>query len=284
MTGAKGQVGIELLRVRPAGWQVEGFGSDQLDITDASALRATFERERPVLVINAAAYTAVDAAEQDAAAAEAVNARGAGQVAEAAARIGARVIHLSTDFVFDGERATPYAPDDPPRPLSVYGRTKAAGEREVLSLAPGALVLRTAWVYAAHGRNFVLRMLGLMREREVVTVVCDQIGTPTWARSLARAVWAAADRPAATGILHWTDAGVAAWYDFAVAIGEEARALGLLKWPSAVRPVRTGDYAAAARRPAYAVLDTALARQALGIEPVHWRENLRLMLQELAGA
>jgi dTDP-4-dehydrorhamnose reductase len=127
-------------------------------------------------------------------------------------------------------------------------------------------------------------MLGLMREREVVTVVCDQIGTPTWARSLARAVWAAADRPAVTGILHWTDAGVAAWYDFAVAIGEEARAIGLLECPSAVRPVRTGEYAAAARRPAYAVLDTALARRALGIEPVHWRENLRLMLQELAGA
>ena len=284
VTGARGQVGTELVRGVPPGWRAAGFGADELDITDAAALAAVFERERPTLVINAAAYTGVDAAEHDAEVAEAVNVRGAGQVAAAAARVGARTIHLSTDFVFDGERSRPYRPEAEPHPLGVYGRTKAAGEREVLRLGAGALVLRTAWVYASHGHNFVRRMLALMGEGEPITVVCDQVGTPTWARSLARAVWAAADRPGATGILHWTDAGVASWYDFAVAIRDEALALGLLPRAVPVRPVGTAEYPAAARRPAFSVLDTSAARAALGLEPEHWRTHLRLMLRELAGA
>jgi dTDP-4-dehydrorhamnose reductase len=282
ITGARGQVGTELLRRVPPAWTALGFGSDRLDITDAAAVSAAFERERPRLVINAAAYTAVDAAEQDVAAAEAVNVHGVRHVAEAAARVGARVIQLSTDFVFDGTQDRPYRPDDAPHPLGVYGRTKEAGEREVLRLGAGGLVLRTAWVYASHGRNFVLRMLGLMRERREVRVVADQTGTPTWARPLAQAVWAAADRPSVHGIIHWTDAGVATWYDLAVAIGEEALALGLLERAPSVCPVRTGEFPAAARRPAFSALDTSASRTALGLEPVHWRENLRQMLRELA--
>ncbi|MGH7517734.1 MAG: dTDP-4-dehydrorhamnose reductase [Gemmatimonadales bacterium] len=285
VTGARGQVGVELVRSAPAGWEALGFGAAELDVTDAGALRAMFARERPALVINAAAYTAVDAAERDAPAAEAINTRGAGQVAEAAAGVGARVLHISTDFVFDGAQGAPYRPEDEPRPLGVYGRTKLAGEREVLGRGgPGALVMRSAWVYSSHGDNFVRRMLALMEARDALTVVDDQVGTPTWARGLARAIWGAADRPGLGGILHWTDAGVASWYDFAVAIREEALALGLLQRAVPVRPIRTAEYPTAARRPGFSVLDKSDTWSALGVEPAHWRANLRLMLRELAGA
>jgi dTDP-4-dehydrorhamnose reductase len=284
VTGARGQVGTELLRNVPVTWQAVGLGSAGLDITQPSMVHAVLQRERPTLVINAAAYTAVDAAERAAEAAEAVNVAGPRNLATAAERVGARVIQLSTDFVFDGEKDRPYLADDQPRPLSVYGRTKEAGEREVLRLGAQGLVLRTAWVYASHGRNFVLRMLGLMRERETLSVVADQIGTPTWARSLTAAVWAAADRPEVHGILHWTDAGSASWHDFGVAIGEEAHAIGLLPRVPTICPVHTGEFPAAARRPAFSVLDTRAAQAALGLAPAPWRENLRRMLGEMAGA
>ncbi len=285
VTGAGGQVGIELVRSAPGGWEALGFKADELNVTDRDAVSRTLERERPALVINAAAYTAVDAAEADPAAAEAVNMLGAAQVAATAAGIGARVIHLSTDFVFDGEQGVAYRPEDEPRPLGVYGRTKLAGEREVLRRGgPDALVVRTGWVYASHGRNFVRSMLALMRERDALAVVCDQVGTPTWGRGLAHAIWRAADRPGLRGILHWTDAGVASWYDFAVAIRDEALALGLLERAVPVHPIRTAAYPTAARRPPFSVLDKSSTWAALAVEPIHWRANLRLMLQELAGA
>ena len=284
ITGGAGQVAVELVRTAPPEWRVVALDAKALDVTDPIALRDVFARERPALVINAAAYTAVDAAESDAGAAEAVNERGAGQVAGAATSANARVIHLSTDFVFDGAQGAAYRPDDEPRPLGVYGRTKLAGEREVLGRHPSALVVRTAWVYSSHGRNFVRSMLALMRDRAAITVVADQVGTPTWARGLAHAIWAAANRPALNGILHWTDAGVASWYDFAVAIRDEAIALHLLDYAAPVRPIRTDEYPTAARRPAFSVLDKSATWSALGLEPVHWRTNLRLMLRELAGA
>ena len=180
-------------------------------------------------MINTAAYTAVDAAERDSERAEAVNATGAAHVAEAAQRVGARVLHISTDFVFDGGRGYPYGPQDRAEPLGVYGRTKLAGEREVLRICgEHALVVRTAWLYASHGRNFPLTMLRLMRERDHLGVVADQVGTPTWARALAEALWVGAARQGLSGVHHWTEAGVASWYDFAVAIQEEALAQGLL--------------------------------------------------------
>jgi dTDP-4-dehydrorhamnose reductase len=285
ITGAQGQVGVELVRSPPLHWEAQGLTRAELDVTDAGAVQAAIARVRPALVINAAAYTGVDAAETDAAAAEAVNADGAALVAAAAARAGARLIHLSTDFVFAGERGTPYRPEDEPCPANVYGRTKLAGERAVLARGGAdALVLRTAWVYAAHGRNFVRRILALMEGNDPLRVVCDQIGTPTWAQSLAQAVWAAADRGNLGGILHWTDAGVASWYDFAVAIREEALAAGVLRQAAPALPVRTVDRPSVATRPAFSVLDTSAARAALGLEPVHWRVNLREALRELARA
>jgi dTDP-4-dehydrorhamnose reductase len=259
--------------------------STELDITRPEAVADVLARERPELVVNAAAYTAVDAAEQEPELAEAVNARGAAHVAAGARRVGARLIHVSTDFVFDGSQGRPYLPEDPPCPLGVYGRTKLTAEREVARLSTGeALILRTAWLYSPRGRNFVLTMLGLMREREMLSVVSDQVGTPTWTRGLAEAIWEAAGRSEMRGIHHWTDAGVASWYDFAVAIQEEALALGLLNRPVSIRPQRTQDYPTAARRPLYSVLDKTVTWAALGLTAPHWRVNLREMLREVARA
>jgi dTDP-4-dehydrorhamnose reductase len=283
VTGAGGQLGAELRSTAPAGRVLAAYSSADLDVTRPEEVRAVVQREHPALIIHAAAYTAVDAAEQEADRAAAVNTRGAAHVAEAARLIGARLIHISTDFVFDGRQGSPYHLTDPPHPLGVYGRTKLEGEREVARVSSGsALILRTAWLYSTHGRNFVLTMLRLMRERDAVGVVSDQVGTPTWARGLAEAIWTAAERPGMRGVHHWTDAGVASWYDFAVAIQEEALAVGLLERGITVRPLRTDEYPAPARRPCYSVLDKTATWAALGRPGRHWRENLRLMLGEMA--
>jgi dTDP-4-dehydrorhamnose reductase len=245
-------------------------------------VRSTLERVGPVAVINTAAFTRVDDAESDPTVAETVNASGAGNVAEAAGRVGARMVHISTDFVFDGTQGRPYAPEDQPNPLGVYGRTKLAGERLVQERTSGqALIVRTAWLYAKQGRNFVRTMLRTMREQRPVHVVGDQIGTPTWARGLAHALWTAVERPNIRGVIHWTDAGIASWYDVAVAIQEEALGLGLLDRAVPVRPLRSDEYPALARRPTFSVLDKTTGWAALNGPPPHWRANLRSMLREL---
>jgi dTDP-4-dehydrorhamnose reductase len=283
ITGAGGQVGLELQATAPSGWVVAACTSGQLDVTQADAVRATLTAFRPSVVIHAAAYTAVDAAEADADRARAVNAEGTAHVAEAARAVGARLLYLSTDFVFDGAQGRAYAPSDEPRPLGVYGQTKLEGERVAARILDRqALVIRTAWVYSRHRRNFVLTMLRLMAERGEVGVVADQVGTPTWARSLAEALWAAAGRTDLRGVVHWTDAGVASWYDFAVAIQEEALAAGLLSRAVTVRPLRTEEFPSRARRPAFSVLEKGASWEALGRTPPHWRVNLRRMLEALA--
>ena len=284
MTGAGGQLGHELQAVVPRGWRVIPCDSRALDVTSDAQAHHVLGRERPGLVINAAAYTAVDAAESEPERAAAVNTQGAANVAQAAREIGARVIHLSTDFVFDGSQGRTHGPADAPNPLGVYGRTKLDGEREVARISAGsAVILRSAWIYGAHGKNFVLTMLRLMREKASVNVVADQVGTPTWARSLAGAIWAVAERPEIRGVHHWTDAGVASWYDFAVAIQEEAMVLGLLERAVPLRPIRTAEYPTPATRPAYGVLDKSATWAALEQTPPHWRVSLRLMLQGLHG-
>ena len=276
-------MGLELQTVPPDGWEVVACSSRELDVTDAGQIRAVLERERPTVVIHAAAYTAVDAAESDAERAEAVNAQGTALVAEGVAQAGARLLYLSTDFVFDGAAGRPYATDAEPRPLGVYGRTKLQGELAAhRALGDRALVLRTAWVYSRHGQNFVRTMLRLMGEQESVGVVSDQVGTPTWARSLASAVWALVERPSLHGVIHYTDAGVASWYDFAVAIQEEALALGLLDRQAPIRPLASADYPTPARRPSFSVLAKGDSWAALGMTPPHWRVHLRVMLEELA--
>jgi dTDP-4-dehydrorhamnose reductase len=281
VTGAGGQLGRELVLTAPAGYQCRALQRCDLDIGDAAAVAAVLEREEPAVVINAAAYTAVDRAESEEPAALAANGAAPGILAGACAAHGVRLLHLSTDFVFDGRRSRPYPPDAEPGPLGAYGRSKLAGEAAVQSRLPAALILRTGWVYSRHGGNFVLTMLRLMAERDELTVVADQVGTPTWARGLALALWQFADRPALGGIYHYSDAGVCSWYDFAVAIAEEALALALLPRLPRIVPVPSEAWPSPAPRPAFSVLDKASTWRDLDLEAVHWRRQLRRMLRDL---
>jgi dTDP-4-dehydrorhamnose reductase len=204
-----------------------------------------------------------------------------GVLAASASAAGCRLLHLSTDFVFDGKSNRAYLPADQTDPLSVYGVSKLGGERRVLNGAESGVVLRTAWVYAATGRNFVLTMLRLMREREQVSVVCDQIGTPTWATSIAAAIWGLIEADAPGGVYHWTDLGVASWYDFAVAIQDEALVRGLLRCAVPITPIPSAAYPTRARRPAFSVLDSGSTRALIKVPARHWRHNLRTMLDDL---
>jgi dTDP-4-dehydrorhamnose reductase len=254
----------------------------ELDISARDAVERTLGLVAPDVVINAAAFTAVDAAESASERAFAVNAKGAEHLALGARAIGAYLLHVSTDFVFDGGSSKPYAPEDEARPLGVYGASKREGERLVQAAWDRSTIVRTSWLYADIGHNFVRTMLRLLGRDGRVRVVCDQVGTPTWARTVARALWRFASARQHFGVYHVTDAGVASWYDFAVAIAEEALALGLLPGAVRVEPIRTHDYPTAARRPAYSVLDTFQTRAVLGWENGHWRTELRRMLSEQA--
>ena len=190
------------------------------------------------------------------------------------------MIQLSTDYVFDGSSGRPYGPDDEPRPLSVYGSTsKKAGEDAVIEvLGDRAIVVRTAWLYSRHGKNFVKTVLRLLGEKEELDIVADEVGTPTWAHGLAEAIWQMAALESLHGIQHWTDAGVASWYDFAVAIRDEATEQGLIEKGASIRPVRVADNPRPARRPGFGVLDKTATWEALETKPRHWREALREML------
>lgn len=277
IVGGNGQLGKALARTVPSAANIVSHGSDTLDITDAEAIEAVVSDVRPAIIFNAAAYTAVDKAEREEDAALAVNATAVGYLAEAARRVGARFVHVSTDFVFDGRSGVPYAPDAPTAPLGAYGRTKLAGEK---AAGEDALIVRTAWVYAPTGGNFVRTMLRLMAERSEVRVVSDQVGTPTYAPGLAAALWTMAVN-GASGIYHYTDGGACSWYDFAVAIQEEALAAGLLHKAVPVVPINGVEYPAPAQRPHYSVLDKTSTFQVLGGPTPHWRENLRKMMAEI---
>lgn len=286
LTGAAGQVGQAVQSLTPAGVQLRALNRGALDISDEQAVQREVGSFGPDLIINAAAYTAVDRAESEPILASAVNAAGPGHLAQAARSLpGCRLLQISTDYVFDGSADRPYRPQDPPRPLNIYGRTKLEGETAVLErLADRATVLRTAWVYAAQGRNFVLTMLRLMREQGVVRVVADQRGNPTAASAIAEALWRIATRPHIHGVLHWTDAGVISWYEFACAIAEEGAALGLLGGAIAVHPISTAEYPTPARRPANSALDCSQTSVLLGLTPTPWRVRLRATLETVAAA
>jgi dTDP-4-dehydrorhamnose reductase len=278
ITGANGQLGGALQRLAPAWAEINAIDVDDCDLTDVSMLRARLTVEAPDVILNAAAYTAVDKAEGDEELARAINAEAVEAMVEAMAETGGKLVHVSTDFVFDGLSNTAYGPQSPRNPLSAYGRTKAEGEDH---LRPDDLLVRTAWVYEAGGANFVRTMIRLMKERDELGVVADQIGSPTWATGLARTIWGLVEKQA-TGTYHHSDAGVASWYDFAIAIGEEALQRGLIAKLPVIRPLTTADYPTPAKRPAFSLLDCRATREALGEEPVHWRTNLRLMLDEEA--
>ncbi|MCJ2183119.1 dTDP-4-dehydrorhamnose reductase [Novosphingobium sp. 1949] len=277
IVGAKGQLGRGLLATAPDQVEVIGHDIDTLDITDPSAVHDAVHEIAPDLVLNAAAYTAVDKAESEEDLAQTVNATAVGHLAEGARSAGARFVHVSTDFVFDGLSGVPYRPDSPTAPLSAYGRTKLAGE---LAAGDDALIVRTAWVYAPIGGNFVRTMLRLMSERPEVRVVADQIGTPTYAPGLASALWTMSLK-GASGVHHYTDAGACSWYDFAVAIQEEGLSCGLLSTAVPVLPISSAEFPTPATRPHYSVLDKASTFAILGGPTPHWRSNLRKMLEEI---
>lgn len=281
VTGAGGQVGRSLIGQVPSGVEALGWGHKDLDITDARAVKEKVLQTAPDVIINAAAYTAVDRAESEPDLARRINVDGARHLAAAARAIGARLIHISTDFVFDGTASVPYGPDASTNPLSVYGATKRDGERAVLAELPEhCVILRTAWVYAADGTNFVRTMLRVMKANGSARVVADQVGTPTAALSLCEVLWKIIEKPAITGTHHWTDAGVASWYDFAVAIAEEAAELGLLGGEVTVTPIATHEYPTPARRPPYSVLDKS-SLTSRGFASIHWRRRLRDVLGEI---
>jgi dTDP-4-dehydrorhamnose reductase len=278
--GAGGQVGRALRAMAPSGTALSAFERTMLDVGDRPSLVKAVAAIRPDVIFNAAAYTAVDKAESEPALAQRLNEDAPGWLAQAAAENGAHLVHLSTDFVFDGASGLAYQPDAPAKPLNVYGRSKWNGEQRVRKILPEALIVRTSWVYAANGRNFALTMLRLMQGEASVRVVADQVGTPTYAIGLAGALWAFAHRRAG-GTYHYTDSGVASWYDFAVAIREEALALRLLQDSPPVVPIGTADYPTPARRPPFSVLDKTTTWALLGAPARHWREQLRLMMNEV---
>ena len=287
LIGAAGQLGLELQATCPESIDLVPLSRSGLDICQTGQISAALAMYRPDVIINAAAYTAVDKAETDVENAYAVNELAVGALAKAVAEWNRDethqaiyLLHVSTDFVFDGKQSTPYAPTDLANPQGVYGASKLAGEKAVVLGCPSAGIVRTSWLYSAHGHNFVKTILRLAAERETLGVVADQVGTPTWAQTLAKSLWAFCQlRPA--GVFHCSDNGVASWYDFALAIQEEALSLGLLDKLKPVAPLRTEEYPTPARRPAYSVLDKRATEQQLGYKLPHWRTSLRNMLVEL---
>jgi len=281
LLGSNGQLGWELQRTCPSYVTLTTCDYPKVDFLSADSLHQCINSAKPDCIINAAAYTAVDKAEQETDLADRINHQAVLEIATQCRQNTIRLIHISTDFVFNGQAFKPYQPFDTPKPESVYGRSKLLGEKAVqTTLEDKALIIRTAWLYSSHGNNFVKTMLTLMKEKQHLTVIDEQIGTPTWAFGLATAIWTAMDKNI-KGIHHFTDAGVASWYDFAMAIQEEGLATGLLNTAIPILPVGTLSYPTPAKKPLYSVLDKTSFWQALNLTPRHWRVQLRSMLKDL---
>jgi len=273
LTGASGQIGRELAHLLPAHGEVIALDRSQLDLADADALRSTMRAVRPQIVVNAAAYTAVDKAESERELAFAVNARAPEILAEETKRLDGLLVHFSTDYVFDGRASAPYVEDAPVAPLSVYGETKLAGERAIAAIGCASLTLRTSWIYARRGQNFLLTMQRLAAARDELRVVADQYGVPNWARALAVATTRLVERGAPylaerAGLYHLSGSGAASWFDFACAI------IGPVERPR-VLPITTAQYPTPARRPSYAVLSSAKFAATFGFGLPDWRAMLR---------
>ncbi|MCL2914155.1 dTDP-4-dehydrorhamnose reductase [Shewanella corallii] len=290
ITGSKGQLGYELQRSCPTGLEAIYTDSAELDITDRDAVFSTIAELKPDVVINAAAYTAVDKAETDKEICYAVNAHAVGHLATTCRQHGVRLVHVSTDFIFNGEKQSPYQPEDTPAPLSVYGDSKLKGEQQLLEALAvdhkaGYAIVRTSWVYSRHGNNFVKTMLRLMNERDQLGIVGDQIGTPTWAHNLAWVCWQLALQSEVNGLFHYSDSseqtqGIS-WYDFASAIQSIGFEQGLMCETIPLGAITTADYPTPAKRPTYSVMDTCRIQKALGFTAPHWRDSLKKMMQEV---
>ncbi|HEY0036202.1 MAG TPA: dTDP-4-dehydrorhamnose reductase [Longimicrobium sp.] len=284
LLGRNGQVGWELERALAPLGRVTALGRGEADLTSPDRLREVVRSRRPSVIVNAAAYTAVDQAEGEPEAAFAANATAPGILAEEAKRLGALLVHYSTDYVFDGGAARPYREDDAPGPLNVYGRSKLEGERAIQAATDDHLILRTSWVYGTRGRNFLLTILRLLAERDELRIVADQVGAPTWSRMIAAATAAVlarhtgASRP--VGVFHLTAAGQTTWHGFATAIRDRAGGSAAGK---PVRPIASSEYPVPAARPRWSVLDGARLEAAFGVELPSWDASLALALAETGG-
>lgn len=283
LIGAKGQVGQELQVTLPPLGEVISIGREELDLTNSEKISQLIREIHPDYLVNAAAYTAVDKAETEPDLAYSINAIAPKIMAESAEKIKAKFLHISTDYVFDGRKNTPYLETDLTNPLGVYGQSKLRGEEEIKNVNSQAIILRTAWVYGSYGKsNFVKTMLRLGKEREELKVVVDQVGSPTWAKDIATAITHLlinVDNP--PGIYNFTNSGVASWFDLTKAIFEEAKISGIPLKIQRVIPITTAEYPTPAVRPAYSVLSGQKISQQLGYIPPYWRDSLKAMLNQL---
>ena len=281
LTGAGGQLGQTLVALWPESalsrHELVALTRADLDIANAAAVQSSFAAIKPDLIINAAAYTAVDKAESDEDAAFAINERG---VANLAASSECPLLHISTDFVFDGMASMPYSEDAATRPLGVYGASKLAGEKALLKAKSDAMIIRTSWLYSEYGANFVKTMLRLMGERDTLSVVDDQVGSPTSTHTLASVIVSAASKHLddgtgiPTGIFHWSDGAVITWFDFACEIQKQALAAGLIKTHCKLIPIPTSDYPTPARRPTYSVMSRRRAFAEIDCPATSWQAEL----------
>ncbi|EXZ01434.1 dTDP-4-dehydrorhamnose reductase [Bacteroides fragilis str. DS-166] len=278
VTGANGQLGNEMQVLARENLQHTYFFTDvqELDICDEQAVYAYVSEHKIDIIVNCAAYTAVDKAEDNVELCDKLNNIAPGYLAWAAQANGAAMIQVSTDYVFDGTAHIPYTEEEPTCPASVYGSTKLAGEQNVMDHCEKAMVIRTAWLYSIYGNNFVKTMIRLGQERDSLGVIFDQIGTPTYANDLAQAIFAAINKGVVRGIYHFSDEGVCSWYDFTIAIH---RLAGIASCK--VKPLHTADYPAKAPRPHYSVLDKTKIKDTFGIEIPHWEESLKRCINQL---
>jgi dTDP-4-dehydrorhamnose reductase len=283
--GRIGQVGWELRRTLAPLARVTAVDYPEIDLTDGASIRRWIHDTAPQLIVNAAAYTAVDKAESEPERCRQINGIAPGIIAEEAKRTGALLVHYSTDYVYDGSKISPYIEKDPPNPLSAYGRSKLAGDQAIQQVGVDHLIFRLCWVYGARGQNFMLTMMRLAREREKLRVVSDQLGCPTWSRMIAEAtalalkqVLAAEDRKAVTGLFHLAASGQTSWHGFAEAIishiPETERKCHL------VEAITTPEYPLPAKRPAYSVLSCEKLKQTFGLQLPLWEESLRQVLEK----
>ncbi len=301
LTGKNGQVGAELAALLPRLGEVTAYDHHQLDLSKPDQIRRAIRDTRPHVIVNAAAYTFVDQAESEECEARVINADAPALLAEEAKRIGAALVHYSTDYIFDGSKNLPYDENDPANPINVYGKTKLAGEQAIQDAGLPHLIFRTAWVYSTRGRNFLLTILRLATQREELRIACDQFGAPTWSREIAKGTARILAQlfeqgqeafSRSSGIYHMTAAGETSWFEFAKAILEEAsRTSRGVSWFVAatgghplvarlVTPVTTEEYPTLARRPAYSVLSNSRLKHMFDSELSHWRAQLHLAFAE----
>ncbi|MDQ6769252.1 MAG: dTDP-4-dehydrorhamnose reductase [Gemmatimonadota bacterium] len=286
ITGAGGQLARELERSAPPNIEVHSLDRATCDITKLPAIQNAVAKLRPEFVINTAAFTAVDKAESERERAFAVNEGGARNVAEVCAAVGATMVQVSTDFVFDGTHSTPYPVDAAPSPINAYGASKLAGEEAVRASGASYVILRCGWIYSAMPGNFLTKILGHLQSHRSLRVVDDQVGVPTTAAEVAQVIWwcAGPTAPLTNSVLHWASKGSASRYEFAVAIQELAREEGILDITDAIIPVKTSEFPLPARRPQYSVLDASATWTAMGRTPAHWRVSLENTIAGMARA